>query len=272
MNDSDKTISNPDCSSPSFLICKKQFQNIIDEPNTSSNSSFHTDSRRDSKNTIDFSFKNEDSENIFKSDLNEIEYDNIKTTFNKKISKEKILKEFDEILNNFKEVFSTENKFLLISCLDSLNNLSIKYKFLYVNDIVAKWKKIIINHSKIDNFYFNYNIIEEIMEKMFLEISKQQAYREKTSRNVQKKFISNQKKIISLTQDLFYNGNYYENIINDLTNELENDDEVSLFNKNKRRFSIKSLNFNKFNTNNNSKEIESYEYPFKDDSYFCEIF
>ena len=276
MDTMDKAILNQDSSSLNFFLCEKRFKHIVDKVNTSIDSSSDSDSPRNSKKNFDFSFKNEDkeksSENIFNNELKEIEYKNIKTTFNEQISKKIILKEFDEILNNFKEAFSTENKFLLISCLDALNNLSIKYEFFYVVDLTIKWKKIIMNKSKINDFPITYNIIKEIMELMFLEVSKQQINNEKFPINAQKKYMSNQQKIKTLTLDLFYNGNFSKNTMDDLTNELEKNDEDFLFNKNRRRVTKKITDFDKFNSNKNLKEIEFYEYPFKDESYFCEIF
>ena len=276
MDTSDKTISNNNSSSLSLFLCEKRFQNIVEKTNISSDSSSYSDSSRDSKNIFEFSFKNEyeekNSNKVLNYNLNKIEYENIKTTFNKTVSKKIILKEFDEILNNFKDAFSTENKFLLISCLDALNNLSIKYEFLYVIDLTAKWLKIIENYFTFNDTYISNNIIKEIMEIMFSELSKKQINNEVHSKNAQKKYISNQKKIKSLTQDLFYNGNYCKNTIDDLINELEKNDEDFLFNKNKRKVSRKNLDFNKFSSNKSLKEIDSYEYPFKDESYFCEIF
>ena len=276
MDNSIKTISNHDSSLLNLFLCEKRFQNIVDKTNTSSYSSSCSDSPRNSKNIIEFSFKNENEEknpeNIFTFDLNEIEYKNIKTSFNRQISKKEILREFDEILNNFKEAFSTQNKILLISCLDSLNNLSDKYEFLYVVDLTDKWRKIIIHQPKFNNFPITYKIINEIIERMFLEVSKQQINNEKPSKKKQKKYISKQKEIKSLTQDLFYSGNYDKNTIDDLISELEKNDDDFLFNNNKRRLSRKSLDFDKFNSNKSLKRIYSYEYPFKDESYFCEIF
>ena len=273
MDISDNTISNNNSSTLSLLLCEKRFQNIIDKSNTSSNSSVNSDTPRDPDNIIElYSIKDEgkNSENCFNSNFNEIDYNNIKTTFNKIISKKVALKEFDSILNNFKEAFSTENKILLISCFDSLNNLSVKYEFLYVINLTDKWRKIVIKQPKINNLSVNYSIIKEIMEIMFRELSNQQNNNENPSKTAQKKYISNQQKIKSLTQDLFFNGNYSANKIEDLSNELENNDEEFAFNK--RKVSRRSLSLDIFNSNKNLREIETYEYPFKDESYCCTIF
>ena len=159
---------------------------------------------------------------------------------------------------------------MLISCFDSLNNLSVKYEFLYVINLTDKWRKTVINQPKINNLSVNYSIIKEIMEIMFRELSNQQMNNEKPSKDTQKKYISNQQKIKSLTQDLFFNGNYSANRIEDLSNELENNDEEFAFNK--RKVSRRSLSYEIFNSNKNLREVETYEYPFKDESYCCTIF
>ena len=226
---------------------------------------------------------NNNEKNSFFYNIKEIKCNNFNTDEKidydqKKFHKKIIQKNFDTILKNFETAFKKEDKILLISALNDLNYLSVKYDFPYINDLSMKWKRILTNcHLKFSDISINMNIIQEILEKMFSEIENQKnefSYRSiisGSSKTIVKKILKNQKKINPLSINLFHTGNLDVNTIDNLINELDNNDEKNFTNKDKKIFPKKSINNCKYNSDKNLKDFDIYGYPFKDESY-CEIF
>ena len=222
--------------------------------------------------------KNEFFYNVKKIKCNNFDNDEKIKNNTKDIEKKIIQNNFYVILKKFEIAFKKKNKLLLISALNGLNYLSVKYDFPYITELTMKWKRFItIFDLKFSDIPININKIEEIFDKMISEIgNKEKKFIYKniiinSTKTVKNKMLKNVNKINFYSKDLFPTGNLDENTIDNLINELDNNDEKRLLSKDEILFSKKNGNNCKYNPNQNLKDFDIYGYPFKDESY-CNVF
>ena len=218
--------------------------------------------------------------NAFFYNIKEIKRNNDeKIDYHIKKNQEKIIqKNFDVIFKNFEAAFRKEDKKLLISAINDLNYLSVKYDFPYVTSLSIEWKRILVNFNlKFTDISININKIQEILEKMLSEIGNKESkfsysnLKSDSTKTINKPIFKNLEKINPFSNDLFQIGNLDENNIDNLINELDNNDEKSFFSDDKKIYYKKNVNSCKYNTDKNLKDYDTYGYPFKDESY-CGIF